>query len=133
VNIEGEPGAYRKAHAGFGEGHPKTRGNLAGGRRMPTLRVPWDIIQILTPAPFAGTTCIRLLALAYPAISITPTKKLRLPKSSSLSMATIEECVGCDPTMPSQEPREPLKGDELTSKLPLLLFRRVTLSFVVSL
>ena len=24
VNIEGEPGAYRKAHAGFGEGHPET-------------------------------------------------------------------------------------------------------------
>jgi hypothetical protein len=26
------------AHAGFGEGHPKTRGDPAGGRRMPTLR-----------------------------------------------------------------------------------------------
>jgi NAD(P)-dependent dehydrogenase (short-subunit alcohol dehydrogenase family) len=39
VNIEGEPGAYRKAHAGFGEGHPETRSaRRAGGRRMPTLQ-----------------------------------------------------------------------------------------------
>jgi hypothetical protein len=38
VNIDGEPGAYRKAHAGFGEGHLKTRGNLAGESQMPTLR-----------------------------------------------------------------------------------------------
>jgi hypothetical protein len=37
VNIEGEPGAYRKAHAGFGEGHPKTPAETAGWRRIPTL------------------------------------------------------------------------------------------------
>ena len=24
MNIDGEPGAYRKVHAGFGEGHPET-------------------------------------------------------------------------------------------------------------
>ena len=33
-NAFGEPGAYRKAHAGFGEGHPETdpvrTGNRAG-------------------------------------------------------------------------------------------------------
>jgi hypothetical protein len=31
VNIEGEPGACRKAHAGFGEGHPETSGDCALG------------------------------------------------------------------------------------------------------
>ena len=43
VNIDGEPVAYRKVHAGFGEGHPETRSShSAGGRRMPTLQKYFD-------------------------------------------------------------------------------------------
>lgn len=37
MNIEGEPGAYRKVHAGFGEEHPETACASTGWRRMLTL------------------------------------------------------------------------------------------------
>jgi hypothetical protein len=39
VNVDGEPGAYRKAHAGFGEGYPETDPALSRARRrVPILR-----------------------------------------------------------------------------------------------
>lgn len=39
MNIEGEPGAYRKVHAGFGEEHPETACVSTGWRRMLTLPI----------------------------------------------------------------------------------------------
>jgi hypothetical protein len=43
-NIDGEPGAYRKAHAGFGKGRPETDPNLIGhgaGRLFSVRREVW--------------------------------------------------------------------------------------------
>ena len=50
MNIEGEPGAYRKVHAGFGEEHPETACVSTGWRRMLTLHKTLQRTIIATDA-----------------------------------------------------------------------------------
>ena len=51
MNIDGEPGAYRKVHAGFGEGHPETP--ALAGWSAPDAHSPmaWHYLLTSTSSP----------------------------------------------------------------------------------